>query len=323
MGRKSTKNVKANEEFMNTVNTEVQEELIMEATNTEVMNTEEVKTALQLKEAIDKCTEESTETVTSVLSMETIYDKADSITKKAYVKVNEMDMPLIYNAIKTTCKASDKTQYIKCILVNSIVKSSIHPKEAKEKLAELLECNTNKIEKYLRIADKFLTVAIPCTAREVKKIDKDGKETTTELLDENYKTLLENITASRVECIRDKFGVQFDFSKVEEFERLDKTGEKARELIKSGELKASMTSKAIRALVDKVQGKEPNSNKSNKGDKGGAGGAGDKGGAELKTDKERLQLALKCLKAIESDKIKGDVYESMLESIEEFIKAVK
>lgn len=260
------------------------------------------------------------ESVASAISMSSIYESADTITKQSFIKIEDGAQDAVITALKETNKVSDKADYVKAILCNTMVKNSDNASDTVKELAEILDTTTNKINKYVRIADKFLKMSIPCSVNKVKTKDKDGKEIETELAVQNYSALLDNITSAKVETVEDVNGFQFRWSALEELERVDSTGEKALEMINNGEIDASTANKSIREKVDEIKGKKP----TDKGDKGDKGDKDDKNGFECKTDKERLNLAIKLIKACTTETLKENKkYTDTIETIETWLKYVK
>lgn len=258
------------------------------------------------------------EGVTSAIVMSNIYENADTITKQSFIKIEDGAKESVINALKETTKVSDKADYVKAILCNTMVKNSDSASDTVKELAEILDTTTNKINKYVRIADKFLKMSIPCSVNKVKTKDKDGKEIETELAVQNYSALLDNITSAKVETVEDVNGFQFRWSALEELERVDSTGEKAIELIDNGEIDASTANRVIRDKVDEIKGKKPKDDKDDKGDKG------DKETVECKTDKERLNLAIKLIKACTTESLKENKkYAETIKTIETWLNYVK
>lgn len=261
----------------------------------------------------------SIENVSSAISMASIYESADTITKQSFIKIEDGAKNSVINALKETNKVSDKADYVKAILCNTLVKNSDSASDTVKELAEILDTTTNKVNKYVRIADKFLKMSIPCSVNKVKTKDKDGKEIETELAVQNYSALLDNITSAKVETVEDVNGFQFRWSALEELERVDSTGEKAIELINNGDIDASTSNKSIRDKVDEIKGK-----KSTDKDHDGKGDKNDKNGFECKTDKERLNLAIKLIKACTTETLKENKkYTETIETIETWLKYVK
>ena len=259
------------------------------------------------------------ENVASAISMSSIYESADTITKQSFIKIEDNAKDAVITALKETNKVSDKADYVKAILCNTMVKNSDNASDTVKELAEILDTTTNKVNKYVRIADKFLKMSIPCSVNKVKTKDKDGKEIETELAVQNYSALLDNITSAKVETVEDVNGFQFRWSALEELERVDSTGEKALEMINNGEIDASTANKTIRDKVDEIKGKKP----TDKGDKDEKDKDG-KNGFECKTDKERLNLAIKLIKACTTDTLKENKkYTETIETIETWLKYVK
>lgn len=260
----------------------------------------------------------SIENVASAISMASIYESADTITKQSFIKIEDGAKDSVINALKETNKVSDKADYVKAILCNTMVKNSDNASDTVKELAEILDTTTNKINKYVRIADKFLKMSIPCTVNKVKTIDKDGTEKESELAVQNYSALLDNITSAKVETVEDVNGFQFRWSALEELERVDSTGEKALEMIDKGEIDASTANKAIREKVDEIKGKKSKDDKGDKDDKN------DKNGVECKTDKERLNLAIKLIKACTTESLKENKkYAETIKTIETWLNYVK
>ena len=260
------------------------------------------------------------ESVASAISMSSIYESADTITKQSFIKIEDNAKDAVITALKETNKVSDKADYVKAILCNTMVKNSDNASDTVKELAEILDTTTNKVNKYVRIADKFLKMSIPCSVNKVKTKDKDGKEIETELAVQNYSALLDNITSAKVETVEDVNGFQFRWSALEELERVDSTGEKALEMINNGEIDASTANKSIREKVDEIKGKKP-ADKDKDGDKDENK---DKNGFECKTDKERLNLAIKLIKACTTETLKENKkYSETIETIETWLKYVK
>lgn len=258
------------------------------------------------------------EGVASAISMSSIYESADTITKQSFIKIEDGAKDSVINALKETNKVSDKADYVKAILCNTMVKNSDDSSATVKELAEILDTTTNKINKYVRIADKFLKMSIPCSVNKVKTKDKNGKEIETELAVQNYSALLDNITSAKVETVEDVNGFQFRWSALEELERVDSTGEKALEMIDKGEIDASTSNHSIREKVDEIKGKKPKDDNGDKGDKG------DKNAVECKTDKERLNLAIKLIKACTTESLKENKkYAETIKTIETWLNYVK
>lgn len=289
-------------------NTESTENVIVNATEneSEVANNYEVLSRIM----------DGNETIQSELALGIVYEKADTITEEHFLNVAESDLGIVKGGLERSVKAGSTLEYINCVLVNTMIKktdSKEKSKKVKEELADILGVKPNYIEKMCRVADKFITMSVPCN--DVETVTDDGK-TKTSVVKANYSALLDNITSAKVTPLRDEYGNNFRVSAVMEFERLGT--EKANELIKAKKLKASMSNGDIRKVVDEVKGKSPSDN-SGSSDKNG-----NTPGNEVKTDKERVSIALKLLKSLTNTQIKeGSKYNEVIEVIESWSEIVK
>ena len=309
--RNSKKNAKTEENvIMNAqnTNTENTENVIFNATenNNEVANNYEMLSRIM----------DGNETIQSELALGVVYEKADTITEEQFLNVNESDLGVVKGGLERSVKAGSTLEYINCVLVNTMIKktdSKEKSKKVKEELADILGVKANYIEKMCRVADKFITMSVPCN--DVVTVSEDGK-TKTSVVKANYSALLDNITSAKVTPLRDEYGNNFRVSAVMEFERLG--SEKAKELIKAKKLKASMSNGDIRKVVDEIKGKTPtDTSGSEKGDKNNEVN-------EVKTDKERVAIALKLLKTLTNTQIKeGSKYNEVIEVIESWSEIVK
>lgn len=264
--------------------------------------------------------------VQSELSLNLAYAKADTITKQNFLDVPVEQLSMVKGGLKKSVEAGSTLEYINAVLVNTMIKktdSKEETKKLKQEIADTLGCNVNHVEKLVRVADKFITMDVPCN--DVETItNKDGEEVATSIVKADYSTLLENITSAKVTPLSDKYGINFRVSAIIEFERLGK--EEAMKLIKAGTLKASMSNNAIRDVVDRIKGTGKYKNVEGEGATGeGATGEGATGAKEeAKTDKERLSIAIKMIEAMTTASIvEGDKYHEVIELLNAWSEIAK
>ena len=312
--RKTTKKNEMENEVMNVQNTNP------ENTENAIVNANENENENEVANNFDIISRvmENNDTIQSELALGVVYEKADTITEEHFLNVSESDLGVVKGGLERSVKAGSTLEYINCVLVNTIIKktdSKEKTKQIKEELANILGVKANYVEKMCRVADKFITMSVPCN--DVETVADDGK-TKTSVVKANYNALLENITSAKVTPLRDKYGNNFRVSAVMEFERLG--AEDSKKLINAGKLKASMSNHDIREIVDTIKGKTPSDKGSTGSDNKGGSGAEN----EVKTDKERVAIALKLLKSITNTQIKeGSKYEEVLEIIESWSEIAK
>ena len=312
---KNTKNANTNKEELIIMNEEAKN-------NEQVTDIEAVEQELNNRILADVI---ASDKVQSELSLNLAYAKADTITKQNFLDVPIEQLNMVKGGLKKSVEAGSTLEYINAVLVNTMIKktdSKEETKKLKQEIADTLGCNVNHVEKLVRVADKFITIDVPCN--DVETITtKDGQETKTSIVKADYCTLLENITSAKVTPLSDKFGINFRVSAIIEFERLGK--EEAMKLIKNGTLKASMSNSAIRDVVDRIKGTGKYKNVEGTGEGTGEGATGSTGAKEeAKTDKERLSIAIKMIEAMTTASIvEGDKFHEVLEILNAWSEIAK
>lgn len=193
---------------------------------------------------------------------------------KGYTVEKALDTIERINTVANNC------DYARALIVNSIAKSDLE--DWKKTLNERFGYSNDHLNKLVKIADRFLSLE----SDDVKAIEERNGN-------------VYDIMVSRPEIVHglhDKNDVDFNISQMQELVFLD--DDNLQKELASGNIKANMTVKAIREVVDKYK-KHTKKTKEND-----VTNSNDDSNMTCKNDKERLAMCCKLLEAITTDTIK-------------------